>query len=241
MTWTTVFHDDKAQLVRYEPFTETVIGSPPPGFGLQAKGNLILLGEARFVNLGETLMTLTSYIRPKLERAHRDVDVTVKVRIVATAPTDQFGEPGVNNWFGVSTRALRRDIWSGYLFYVRQNGNVEFGLERTVEDRKLKFVPEISEQPVTLHLRVEGERVQAWVNDRPCLDWRDERKEFIRNGHIYLIAYSSLVEIHECTIKVKKWYAPLTNFIRRFWRVIVVISTLLGVITGIYFLVNLLR
>lgn len=217
--WDIAFHDESANMAAYD-----LVG----GRGLQVQENVIYFGTTEPLQARRNKYFSESFLRPKLVRCYRDVEVTVKIEIVSTAKTDGANED-VSHWFGIAIRALRTDHWDAYLFYVRKDGGIEFGI-RGNKIKKPPPVPEISSQAVTIRIRAEGDRVQTWVNNRPYHDWRDEQKEFIRKGDIYLISYASLVKIYEVEIKVKKWYAPLLRFVKHFWKVIVAISVIAGII-----------
>lgn len=140
--------------------------------------------------------------------------------------------------FGIATRAVRTNHWDAYLFYIRKDGRVEFGI-RGNPIEKPPPVPEVSSQAVTIRIKVEGDRIQTWVNNKPYHDWRDKQNEFIRKGDIYLISYASLVKIYEVEVKVKRWYAPIFRLLKPFWLIILVLSVIVGLIAGLVYLFSL--
>ncbi len=220
--WETVFHDDKANMALYN-----LVG----GRGLQVQENVIHFGSTEPYTIKTCRYFLESFLRLRLANRYRDVDVTVKLEIVSTAKTNDTIEDA-SNWFGIATRAVRTNHWDAYLFYIRKDGRVEFGI-RGNPIEKPPPVSVVSSQAVTMQINVEGDRIQTWVNNKPYHDWRDEHKEFIRKGDIYLISYASLVKIYEVEVKVKKWYAPLVRFFKRFWLIIVILSVIIGLIASI--------
>lgn len=233
--WETVFYDDKANLALYD-HEGFLIG---PGLRLQGRwnesyDNVLRLGTSEFLELGPELRgPVETFLRLK-NISHQDVDITVKVEIVSTAKTGDGGENPAH-WFGVTARALRDDHWDAYLFYIRKNGGVEFGIKGQPEVRP-RAVPAVASQPVTLRIRAEGDRVQTSVNDKQYHDWRDEKGEFIRKGNIYLFTYASQVKIHEVQVKAKKWYAPLRRLFNRLWKLLAalaIIATLIAFIVTV--------
>lgn len=223
--WDTVFHDDSANMALYD-----LVG----GRGLQVQDNVIYFGSTERLNIRTGLYFCESFLRLRLPNRYRDVDVTVKLEIESTAKTDGKTE-NASHWFGIATRTLRTHHWDAYLFYIRKNGSVEFGI-RGNAIKKPPPVPAVSSQAVTIRIKVEGDRIQTWVNNNPYHDWSDEKKEFIRKGYIYLISYASIVKIYEVEVKVKRWYAPIVRFLKHFWKIIVVISVIIGLIAGLIFL-----
>jgi len=99
-------------------------------------------------------------------------------------------------------------------------------------------VPTVASQALNFRVKVEGDRVETWVNGRPYHDWRDEQREFIRKGDVYLISYSALVKIYEVEVKVKKWYAPFFRFLKRIWPIIVAIGVIVGIISALVYLLS---
>ena len=219
--WDLVFHDDTANMAVYD-----LVG----GRGLNVQENVIFFGTSEPQQARQDRQFIESYLRPRMAR-YRDVDVTVKLDIVSAAKTDGTTEDD-SLWFGIAARALRTNHWDAYLFYIRKDGRVEFGI-RGNPIEKPPPVSAVSSQAVTVRIKAEGDRVQTWVNGRHYHDWRDKQKEFIRKGDVYLISHAVLVKIYEVEVKVKKWYAPLLRFVRRFWVVLVVfgvIGSALGLI-----------
>jgi hypothetical protein len=177
--------------------------------------------------------SIVSFLRIKIPR-YRDVDVTVKVDIPSAAKTFDGGKTENRyNWFGISTRALEASIWSAYLFYIRKEGRIEFCVHGVHDGfyspiiRGLS-VPEVADHPVTLRIKVEGDRIQTWVNGGPRHDERDTDRRFIRRGDIYLISYGVLAKIHEVEIKAKKWYAPLIKVGIKTWIIMGIILLILS-------------
>jgi hypothetical protein len=197
---------------------------------VEVRDDVIYLGTTEVLEKKSRRIFLESFIRPRLPR-YQDVDITVKAEIGPAGKTDRETED-LSHWLGIATRALRPDHWDAYLFYIRKNGRVEFGI-RGKPTEKPPSVPAVASQPVTLRIKVEGDRVQTWVNDRAYHDWRDEQREFIRKGDIFLIAYGAIVKIYEVEIKVKKWYAPLLRLGRRFWLIIAAVSVIISLVAGI--------
>jgi len=224
--WDTIFFDDKANMALYD-----LVG----GRGLQVQENVIYFGSTEPYTIKTRKYFSESFLRLRLANRYRDVDVTVKLEIVSTAKTNDTTEDA-SHWFGIATRAVRTNHWDAYLFYIRKDGRVEFGI-RSNPIEKPPPVPVVSSQAVIVRIKAEGDRIQTWVNNKPYHDWRDENQEFIRKGDIYLISYASLVKIYEVEVKVKKLYAPLVRFLKRFWFVIVVLSIIISLIAGIISLV----
>ena len=223
--WDTVFHDNTANMALYDLVS---------GGGLQVQENVIYFGSTEPLETRTGRHFYEIFLRLKLANRYRDVDVTVKLEIERTAKTD--GEREDNSlWFGIATRTVRTNHWDAYLFYIRKDGSVEFGIRGNVT-KKPPLVSVVSSQTVTMRIKVEGDRVQTWMNNKPYHDWRDEQKEFIRKGDIYLISYASLVKIYEVEVKVKRWYAPLVRLLKRFWKIILVLSVIVGLIAGLVFL-----
>jgi hypothetical protein len=223
--WQTVFHDNKANMALYDAVAGKV----------EVRDDVIHLGTTEVRQRKSVQYVIESFIRPRLAR-YQDVDISVKLEIGSTVKTEGDTED-LSCWFGIAPRALRPDHWDAYLFYIRKNGRVEFGIKgKPIE--KPPAVPAVASQPVTLRIRVEGDRAQTWVNDRAYHDWRDEQREFIRMGDIFLIAYGAIVKINEVEIKVKRRYAPLLDFGRRFWLIIVGISVIIGIVAGIVSLLS---
>jgi hypothetical protein len=218
--WPTVFHDSRANMPHYDPIAGRV----------EVQDDVIYLGTAEVREKKSKRYGFESFIRPRLPR-YQDVDVTVKAEIGPAAKTDGETE-NLSHWFGIATRALRPDHWDAYLFYIRKNGRVEFGIKGQPTE-KPPPVPAVASQAVTLRIKVEGDRVQTWVNDRAYHDWRDEQGEFIRKGDIFLIAHGAIVKIYEVEIKVKKWYAPLLRLGHRFWLIIAAVSVIISLVAGI--------
>jgi len=223
--WDTVFHDDTANMALYD-----LVG----GRGLQVQENVIYFGSTELLKIRTGRYFCESFLRLQLANRYRDVDVTVKLEIESTAKTDGKTEDD-SHWFGIATRTVRTYHWDAYLFYIRKDGSVEFGI-RGNATKKPPPVSAVSSQAVTIRIKIEGDRVQTWVNDKSYHDWRDEQKEFIRKGDIYLISYASLVKIYEVEVKVKRWYAPLIRLLKRFWKIILVLSAIVGLIAGLVFL-----
>ena len=220
--WDTVFHDNEANMALYD-----LVG----GGGLQVQENVIYFGTTELSPLGTAGRNgVESFLRPRMAR-YKDVDVTARMEIVSTAKRNGTNEdPSL--WFGIATRALRARHWDAYLFYIRKDGRVECGMQGGWIE-KPPAVPAVESQAVTIRVKVEGDRVQTWVNNRPYHDWRDEQKEFIRKGDIYLISHAALVKIYEVEVKVKKWYAPLIRFVQRFWKVFGIVCIVLGFIAAL--------
>jgi len=226
--WETVFHDAQANLALYSQTVFLVgigLDVSRADVGLRVQGNVIYLGTSDALQFGQFQAPVETFLRLQCDR-YQDVDVTVKLEIVGT----HNGDP--SHWFGIAPRALRPNHWDAYLFYIRRNGNVDFGIRGDLEVKPL-LAPEVTSQPVALRIKVENDRVQTWVNGRPSHDWLDRDKEFVRKGDIYLIAYAAEVKIHEIEIKAKKWYAPLIRFARRFWKAFVIVGIVLGFIAAI--------
>lgn len=221
--WQTVFRDDQANLVLYDRsvFLVGTTVEVPAGDDLRAEANVIYLGSSEYLP-SPLVASMPSgelvpvqgfgefFLQPRMRR-YRDVDVKVKVQI------NSIPEGKDDHWFGITPRVLAPNHWNAYLVYIRQNGDVDFGVMGQVLDVKSKFASEVSYQPVSLRIKAEGDRVETWVNGEPCHDWRDVDKAFIREGDIYLIAFGATVAIHEIEIKVKKWYAPIIRFFSGFW------------------------
>jgi hypothetical protein len=224
--WDTIFHDDKANMALYD-----LVG----GRGLQAQENVIYFGSTELYTIKTDRYVSESFLRPQLGNRYRDVDVTVKLEIVSTSKTNGMDEDA-SHWFGIATRAVRTNHWDAYLFYIRKDGRVEFGIRGNIF-KKPPPVSVVSSQAVTMRICVDGEHVKTWVNNKPYHDWLDEDKEFIRKGDVYLISYASLVKIYEVKVKVKRWYAPLVRFFKRFWKIIAVLSMLVSLIAGIFTLI----
>lgn len=216
--WDSVFHDGTANMALYDFFGG--------GTGLNVQENVIYFGSTDRLQVGERSLAREGFLRPKVRR-YRDVDITLKVQIISTTKTDGTNE-NPNHWFGIAVRALRPDHWDAYLFYIRKNGKVEFGI-RGNSEQKPPEVP-ISSQPVTVRVKAEGDRIQTWINGRPHHDRRDEQKEFIRKGDIYLIAYGSLVRIYDVEVKAKRWYAPIRRFGSGFYWLLGILSVIGGAI-----------
>ena len=227
--WDTVFHDNTANMALYD-----LVG----GRGLQVQENVIYFGSTERYTIRTDRYFFESFLRLKLAKRYRDVDVTVKLEIVSTAKTDDIIEDA-SHWFGIATRTVRTNHWDAYLFYIRKDGKVEFGI-RGNPIEKPPHVSAVSSQAITIRIKVEGDRIQTWVNNKPYHDWRDKQKEFIRKGDIYLISYASLVKIYEVEVKVKRWYAPLVRLLKRFWLIIFVLSVIVGLIAGIVVIVSLI-
>ena len=218
--WETVFEDNKADMSQYD-----LIGGR-----VQVRDDVICLGAPEFLQTQRGRFAIESFLRPRVAR-YQDVDITVKLQIESTGKTDGINEDP-SHWFGISTRAIRPSLWDAYLYYIRKDGRVEFGIkDHPIE--KPPRVESVASQPVTFRIKVEGSRVQTWVNERPYHDWQDKDGEFIRKGSIYLISHVALVRIYEIQIKVKKWYAPLLRFCRRSWMVIVVLGVV-GSVIGLF-------
>jgi hypothetical protein len=222
--WDRVYHNDKANMALYDFFGRG---------GLQVQDNTIYFGTTEsFQVRPEKYRISESFLRLKLPRRfgrgdrYKDVDVSAKIEIEGTVNDD------VTHWFGITTRALRTDHWDAYLFYIRKDGRIEFGI-RGHSTEKPPPAPAVSCQPVTIRIRAEGDRVQTWVNDSPRHDWRDEQREFIRKGDIYLISYGALIKIYEVDVRVKIWYAPFLRFLKRFWKILVVLAVIVTLIVGI--------
>ena len=224
--WDTIFHDNKANMALYD-----LVG----GRGLQAQENVIHFGSTELYTIKTGKYISESFLRPRLAKRYRNVDITVKLEIVSTAKTNDTAED-TSHWFGIATRAVRTNHWDAYLFYIRKDGRVEFGIRGNPVE-KPPPVSVVSSQVVTMRINVDRDRIQTWVNNRPYHDWLDEDKEFIRKGDIYLISYASLVKIYEVKVKVKRWYAPLVRFFKRFWKIIVGLSVLVSLIAGILTLI----
>ena len=225
--WDTVFHDNTANMALYD-----LVG----GRGLQVQDDVIYFGSTEPSTIGTGRHFIESFLRLQLPNRYRDVDVSVKLQIVSTAKTDGTIEDG-SHWFGMATRAVRTNHWDAYLFYIRKDGKVEFGI-RGNPIEKPPPVSVVSAQPVTIRIKVEGNRIQTWVNNKPYHDWRDEQNEFIRKGDIYLISYASLVKIYEVEVKVKRWYAPLVRLSKRSWLIILALSVIVGLIVGLVSLIS---
>lgn len=174
--WDTIFHDDNANMALYD-----LVG----GRGLQVQENVIYFGSTEPYTIKTGRYFCESFLRIRLANRYRDVDIAVKLEIVSTAKTDDEIE-NPSHWFGISTRAVRTNHWDAYLFYIRKDGRVEFGI-RGFAIEKPPPVSAVSSQAVTIRIKIEGDHVQTWVNNKPYHDWRDEHKEFIRKGDIYLI------------------------------------------------------
>jgi len=218
--WDSVFHDDMANMAQYDP-----LGSKE----VQVQENVICLGSSE-LRAGKKDPHIESFLRPKLAHRYRDVDVTVTLQILSTAKTDGMNEDG-SCWFGIVTRAIQPEHWDSYLFYIRRDGRVEFATR--YHDMPVEIPPPVSvvsSQPVTIRIRVEGDHIQTWVNNRPYHDWRDQQHAFLRKGDVYLISYGSHVRISAVEIKVKKWHAPVVRFVERFkvW------ITWIGIIIGLF-------
>lgn len=222
--WDTVFRDDNANMSLYD-----LVG----GSGLQVRENVIYFGSTETPTSRNYLGGIESFLFPKIVRRYRDVDVTAKIEIESTAKDDS------SNWFGIATRVTRTHHWDAYLFYIRKDGRVEFGI-RGNPIEKPPPIPEVSSQAVIVRIKTERDRVQTWVNNRPYHDCRDEQEEFIRKGSVYLISYRSLVKIYEVEIKVKRWYAPLLRFIKRFWQILCIIGVIGSVLGFLYILIPIL-
>jgi len=226
--WDTVFHDKTANMALYDLVS---------GGGLQVQENVIYFGSTEPLEIRTGRHFYETFLRLKLPNCYRDVDVTVKLEIESTAKTDGKTEDN-SLWFGIATRTVRTHHWDAYLFYIRKDGSVEFGI-RGNPAKKPPPVSVVSSQAVTIRIKVEGDRVQTWVNDKSYHDWRDKQKEFIRKGDIYLISYASLVKIYEVEVKVKRFYAPIVRLFKRFWKIILVLSVIVGLIAGLVYLCSL--
>jgi len=89
---------------------------------------------------------------------YRDVDVTVKLQIMSTTKIDGMNEDA-SHWFGIAVRAIRTDRWDSYLFYIRKDGRIEFGVRHSPVE-KPPSIPAVSSQTVTMRIKVESDRVQ---------------------------------------------------------------------------------
>jgi hypothetical protein len=226
--WETILRDVHANVALYS-HRVFVIGTgwevSGASIGFRAQGNVIYLGTSDVLQFGQIHAPVETFLQVRCPR-YQDVDIQVKLEILGTANA----EP--SHWFGITTRALRPDHWDAYLFYIRQNGTVEFGIKGGLDVKPL-LAPEVSSQPVTVRLKVEGNRIQTWVNDRACHDWVDKDNEFVRKGDVYLISYAAETRIHEVEIKAKKWYAPVVRFAKRFWKAFVIVGIILGVVAAV--------
>lgn len=226
--WDTVFHDAQGNLALYS-HRVFVVGTgwevSGADIGLRVQGNVIYLGTSDTLQFGQIQAPVETFLRLQCKR-YQDVDVIVKLEIIGT----HNGDP--THWFGIAPRALRPNHWDAYLFYIRRNGNVDFGIKGDLDVKPL-LAPEVSSQPVTLRIKVENNRIQTWVNGRSCHDWLDRDEEFVRKGDVYLIAHASEVKVHEIEIKAKKWYAPLVRFAKRFWKGFVIVGIILGFIAAL--------
>jgi len=228
MIWKTVFHDKEANMALYD-----LVG----GRGLQVQEDVIYFGTNETIQIGNRHHLIESFLHPILP-SYRDVDITIKLEIESTAKTDGQRED-TSHWFGVAIRALRTNHWDAYLFYIRKDGRVELGIRGSVTP-KPPPVPAVSSQPITIRIKVVRDRVQTWVNNRDYHNWQDKNKEFIRKGFIYLISFGALVKIYEVEIKIKKWYAPLAKLMKPFWRFIVGLGVIVGLIVGFIYLYNII-
>ncbi|MGB2808605.1 MAG: hypothetical protein WBC22_12750 [Sedimentisphaerales bacterium] len=226
--WKTVFHDDTANMSLYD-FVD--------GRGLKVQDNVMHFGSTELIKTRKGLSFCENFLRLKLANRYKDVDVTVKLEIESTAKTDGETEDP-SHWFGIATRAVRRDHWDAYLFYIRKDGRVEFGIRGYVNEKPPPLTS-VSSQAVTIRIKAEGDRVQTWVNNKSYHDWRDEHKEFIRKGDIYLITYASLVKIYEVEVKVKRWYAPLVRLLKLFFKIILFLKRILSCIS-VFTVINII-
>jgi hypothetical protein len=231
--WSTVFYDDRATVALYDYY-----GPAPDDRALKVRENVLVLGVDGYVQLEKQQIPIVSFLRPQIDR-YRDVDVTIKVQIESTAKSIG-GNEDLSHWFGLTLRALRTHHWDAYLFYIRKNGKVEFGV-RGDKDVRPPPIPEVASQPVTIRVRVESDRVQTWVNGRQYHDWRDKEHEFIRKGDIYLTTYAARAKIYEVKIRVKKWYAPISRFLSRSWKIIIVLGIIVSLIAGVITIIASLR
>jgi len=223
-SWDLAFHDNTANMAAYDLVSGRV----------NVQENVIYFGTTEPFQVGQDKYLSESFLRPRMAR-YRDVDVTVKLQIVSAAKTDGTDED-TSRWFGIAIRALRAHHWDAYLFYIRKDGRVEFGVRGNAIEKPPPILA-VSLQAVTVRVKAEGDRVQTWVNDRLYHDWPDEQREFIRKGDIYLISFATLVRIYEVEVKVKKWYAPLLRFVKRFWKVLVAIGVI-GSALGLFDLLS---
>ena len=240
--WETVFHDTKGDMSKYDYVCMLTHIHP------EVVENILYLGSASYVMLPgvpESRRVVATALRIKIPR-YRDVAVTVRVEIprAATYVRESDGTEIEDqiNWFGITTRALTSNIWSAYLFYIRKNGRIEFGIHEmhdgTSRDPIVKTpdLPEVAAQPVTLRIKVEGDCIQTWANDRQRHDERDRDRRFIRQGDIYLITYGVQAKIHEVEVKVKKWYAPFVRVGRKIGKTTLIILAILSGIAGLIYL-----
>ncbi|MCX5644886.1 MAG: hypothetical protein NTZ17_09400 [Phycisphaerae bacterium] len=221
--WDSVFHDNAADIARYDL---------PDSKEVQVQENAICLGSSE-LRPGKSDAHVESFLRPKLAHRYRDVDVCVTLQILGTAKTNGMNEDG-SCWFGIVTRAVQPDHWDSYLFYIRRDGRIEFATRyHKMPSESPPPVPAVSSQPVTVRIKAERDHIQTWVNNRQYHDWRDQQHAFLRKGDVYLIAYGSRVRISAVEIKVKKWHAPILQFVNRFWPWITAISIVVGLIIGL--------
>ena len=235
--WETVFHDTQGDISKYDYISElpTELPGESSRISPEVKHNIIYFGVdyGAWVDRGN-FVPIQSFLHLKVPR-YRDFDVTVKVEIPSAAKTLDLGKTeNKSYWFGISVRALSIYMWSAYLFYIRKDGRIEFGIHEAGNPiEKPPRIPEVAEQPVTLRIKAEKDRIQTWANGRPRHDERDGERRFIRRGDIYLISYGVRAKIHEVEVKVKKWHAPLVRFFRKTWKILVIIGVILGIITGV--------
>ena len=168
-TWETVFHDSTAKMTLYD-----LVG----GGVLEVRDNVVYLGSTEIKNIRRRPAVCESFLRLRLPNRYKDVDVTVKLEILNTAKNNDDIED-FSHWFGITTRAVRANHWDAYLFYIRRDGRVEFGI-RGGAIEKQPPVTLVSSQAVTIRIMVEGDHIQTWVNNKPYHDWRDKQKEFIK-------------------------------------------------------------
>lgn len=219
--WRTVFRDSTWDLSRYEYWSLRRSIQPQVSDGILFFGT----DQPRMVPTGREV--IQTGLRIKTDR-YQDVDVTVRLEITAAAhtrpdPTSPGWIVNDNNWFGVTTRALSFFVWDSYLFYIRQNGSIEFGI-RDVHNHPAgpppiiapPPVPQVAQQAVTIRIRVEGDHIRTWVNDEPRHNERDELGRFAtHSGWVYLHTYGVAARLYEVEVraKFKKWFGPFYNLI----------------------------
>lgn len=175
--WATVFSDEHADVEKYNHrvfLTDKRAELQGSNVGFCRQGNLIQLGTSDNLKVGQVQSRAETFLQVRCRR-YQDVDIKVKLQIRSSANQNP------THWFGMTCRALRPHHWNAYLFYVRQDGDVEFGMMGQI-DVKPRMAPDIASQPVTVRMKAEGNRVQTWVNERACHDWVDKEREFVRKG-----------------------------------------------------------